>query len=60
MTDSAATLPETTSGRMIETYRDEYNWLKKSLINIASAGFFSSDRSIREYAKNIWHIEPVK
>lgn len=47
-------------GRMIETYRDEYSWLKKSLINIASAGFFSSDRSIREYAKNIWHIEPVK
>ena len=47
-------------GRMIETYRDQYSWLKKSLVNIASAGFFSSDRSIREYAKNIWHIEPVK
>ncbi len=47
-------------GRMMDTYRDKYSWLKKSLINIASAGFFSSDRSIREYAKNIWHIEPVK
>lgn len=46
--------------KMIDTYRDEYAWLKKSLINIASAGFFSSDRSIREYAKNIWHINPVK
>lgn len=47
-------------GRMVDTYRDEYSWLKKSLINIASAGFFSSDRSIIEYADNIWHINPVK
>ncbi len=46
--------------RMIGTYNDEYKWLKKSLNNIAGAGFFSSDRSIREYADNIWHISPVK
>ena len=47
-------------GRMIATYHDTDAWTKKSLLNIAGAGFFSSDRSIREYAENIWHIQPVK
>ncbi len=46
--------------RMMDTYRDTYSWQKKSLYNIASAGFFSSDRCIREYADNIWHISPVR
>lgn len=41
-------------------YLNKEEWLKKSLCNIASAGYFSSDRSIREYAENIWHIHPVK
>ena len=45
---------------LIETYHNEESWTKKSLCNIAGAGFFSSDRSIREYAENIWHISPVK
>ena len=31
-----------------------------SLVNIARSGRFSSDRAILEYAKDIWHIEPVK
>ena len=47
-------------GRMMETYHDRQTWNRKSLVNIASAGFFSSDRSIREYAENIWHITPVR
>jgi len=46
--------------RVIKTYADEDAWTKKSLLNIAGAGFFSSDRSIREYADNIWHTSPVK
>ncbi len=37
--------------------RDEWN--KKSLINIASSSFFSSDRTIRDYAEDIWHVKPV-
>ena len=50
-----------TQARMGEIYRkDKKNWNKKSLINIAEAGYFSADRSIRDYANNIWHIKPVK
>ncbi len=41
-------------------YRDRYAWAKKSLYNIASAGIFSADRSIREYAENIWDLKRIK
>ena len=49
-----------TFDRMIADYSDRDAWLKKSLMNIANAGYFSSDRSSREYAEIIWHITPVK
>ena len=35
-------------------------WTKKAVINTASAGFFSSDRTIEEYNENIWKLEPLK
>jgi len=41
-------------------YRDRIGWAKKQLMNIANAGKFSSDRTIKEYADEIWHIEPAK
>ena len=41
-------------------YLDRYGWLKSSLINIAHSGIFSSDRTISEYAKDIWKVEPIK
>ncbi len=44
--------------KCIEDYTDQQSWAEKSLINIASAGYFSADRSIKEYAKNIWNAEP--
>ncbi|MBQ9693101.1 MAG: glycogen/starch/alpha-glucan phosphorylase, partial [Clostridia bacterium] len=44
---------------MLEDYADRDKWNRKALINIAKAGFFAADRSIREYADNIWHIKPV-
>ena len=42
--------------RVSSAWRDREKWNKMSLLNIASSGFFSSDRSIREYCENIWHI----
>ena len=41
-------------------YRDRLGWAKKQLMNIANAGKFSSDRTIKEYANEIWFIEPAK
>tara|TARA_R100000808_G_scaffold24851_2_gene58762 strand:- start:1354 stop:2775 length:1422 start_codon:yes stop_codon:yes gene_type:complete len=42
--------------RVSSAWRDRKIWNKMSCINIARSGFFSSDRSIREYCKNIWKI----
>ena len=41
-------------------YADRLNFGRKCLMNIASGGKFSSDRTIRQYASEIWHIEPTK
>jgi starch phosphorylase len=41
-------------------YRDAKRWNRMSLVNIARSGFFSSDRAVLEYARDIWHVEPVK
>ncbi|MBO4733261.1 MAG: glycogen/starch/alpha-glucan family phosphorylase, partial [Clostridia bacterium] len=43
-----------------ELYADRDRWNKMSLVNIASAGIFAADRSIKDYAQNIWNIKPVK
>jgi starch phosphorylase len=40
-------------------YRDRRHWNRMSLLNIARMGKFSSDRTIREYARDIWHIRPA-
>ena len=41
---------------LADLHKDKMAWNKMSLINIAKSGFFSSDRTIREYAEDIWHI----
>ena len=41
-------------------YRDKERWSRMSLINISKSGFFSSDRSIEEYASRIWNLSKVK
>lgn len=41
-------------------YNDTERWTKMSLTNIANAGIFSADRSIDDYAKNIWRATPIK
>lgn len=48
------------SDRIMLDYSNRNEWTKRSLLNIAAAGKFSSDRSIKEYADNIWGIEQVK
>ncbi len=48
-----------THDKVTELYNDIISWNKKSLINIAHAGKFASDRSITEYANDIWQIKPV-
>ena len=45
---------------MMQAYRDKERWNRMSLLNIAAAGKFAADRSIREYATDIWGIEPVR
>jgi len=42
------------------TYKNQNNWLKMSLANIANSGYFSSDRTIQQYADEIWSIAPVQ
>jgi len=40
-------------------YHDQENWIRTSIFNTANSGYFSSDRTIREYAGDIWHVQPV-
>lgn len=41
-------------------YLDRMSWAKKCLINIAKSGYFSSDRTIEQYAQEIWHIKKIE
>ena len=43
--------------KMLEDYKDREKWKKMMLVNIAKAGFFSSDRTIREYNRDIWKLK---
>lgn len=45
-----------TKEKVYGDYEDQKAWNKKALINIAKAGFFSSDRTIRQYNEDIWHL----
>ena len=49
-----------TAQNAIDDYTNRDAWTKRSLLNIAAAGRFASDRSISEYADNIWNLKSVK
>jgi len=44
--------------RMVARYRDQRAWARMALLNIAASGKFSSDRTIAEYARDIWDVHP--
>ena len=45
--------------RAAAAYRDVPSWTRMSILNTAASGRFSSDRSIHEYCRDIWHVNPV-
>ena len=45
-----------TKERMLADYEDRDAWLDQVIVNIAKAGFFSSDRTIAQYNEDIWHL----
>lgn len=49
-----------THERAAQEYRQPEVWTRKAILNVARIGKFSSDRTVQEYAKDIWHIRPVK
>ena len=46
--------------RVMEAYKDEKNWAKSAILNVAHSGKFSSDRTIQEYVDDIWHLNRIK
>ena len=49
-----------TQDKVDELYRRPEEWQRRAALNIANMGYFSSDRTIQEYADEIWHIKPVR
>jgi len=45
--------------RVEAAYRDEKNWAKSAILNVASCGKFTSDRTIQEYVDDIWKLDKV-
>ena len=43
-----------------ELYKDQKKWLHMSIVNTAKSGFFTTDRTMKQYNADIWHVEPLK
>jgi starch phosphorylase len=46
-------------GRVAATYRRTGEWTRMSIRNVAGMGYFSSDRTVRDYARDVWRVGPV-
>ena len=46
--------------RIEKLYLDQHAWARMQIVNIANSGYFSSDRTIEEYVKDIWHLRKLK
>ncbi len=44
--------------KLIDLYSDQDAWARKAILNVAASGKFSSDRTISEYATEIWNVKP--
>jgi glycogen phosphorylase len=44
--------------RLVSLYADQEQWARRAILNVANSGKFSSDRTIAEYAKDVWHLNP--
>ena len=49
-----------TQDKVDEVYLNQDDWTRRAILNIANMGYFSSDRTIQEYADEIWNIKPIK
>ena len=49
-----------TQDKVSSLYKNIDEWTKKSILNVARVGKFSSDRSIKDYAEKIWKVKPIK
>lgn len=45
--------------RPLKAFRDRDRWTRMAILNVARCGFFSSDRTMRQYCEEIWNVEPV-
>ena len=44
--------------RLVDLYREPKAWASKAILNVAGSGKFSSDRTIAQYASEIWNVQP--
>jgi starch phosphorylase len=47
-------------GKISESYKKKAEWAKKAIVNVANSGKFSSDRTIRQYAEEIWKLDKLR